>query len=446
MNENVKFSDKLISAVMKFVGLKGVVAVKDGLMFTLPVSLVGSAFLLLAQIPYKPFNDLAARVLGENWTDPLWQVFGATFSIMAIVACMAIAYIYAKNEKHEPMSAAFFAFIVFLIVNNSYVTTSSGEKVGGIINKAWTGGQGMVTAIMVGLIVGAVYSWFLAKKITIKMPEGVPQGVANQFTALIPGFVIITGAMLVYIFFKFQLNTTLIEFVFKVLQTPLQGAASSIGGVVIIGALIPFFWWFGVHGAAIVGGVMNPLVTANGLVNQTIIDKGHELTLANGAYIVTQQFVDNYVTVTGSGITMGLVLAMLIAAKSQQSKALGKMSIIPAIFNINEPVIFGMPIVMNPFMLLPFIAVPTISGLATYFAIKIGFLHPFSAAMVPWTTPPVISGFILQGVKGAIWQILIIVMSTAVYFPFFKKQDAINFAEEKQQESDMTNKAEIETV
>lgn len=432
MNGTAKFSDKIISSVMKFVNLKGVVAVKEGLMFTLPVSLIGSVFLLLAQIPYQPFNDWAIRVLGENWTDPLWQVFGATFKVMAIVACMAIAYIYAKNEKHEPMSASFISLITFLILNNSYVMTKSGEKVGGVIDKAWTGGQGMVTAIAVGLIVAAIYSWFLSKKITIKMPAGVPQGVANQFTALIPGFVIITGAMFIYIFFKFKLNTTLIEFVFKVLQTPLQGAAGSIGGAIILGALTPFFWWFGVHGAAIVGGVMTPLIQANGLANQAIIDKGLDLSIANGAYVVTQQFNDNYVQLTGSGITIGLVIAMLVLSKSQQSKALGKMSLGPAIFNINEPVIFGMPIVMNPFMMLPFILVPTSVSLLTYFAIHTGILPPFSAVMVPWTTPPIISGFILQGVRGAIWQVLIIILSTAIYFPFFKRQDAINFREEQE--------------
>ncbi|MBN1468527.1 MAG: PTS sugar transporter subunit IIC [Fusobacteriaceae bacterium] len=441
MNEKKKTSEKIIEIVMKFVTLKGVVAVKEGLMFTLPVSLIGSVFLLLAQIPYEPFNNWAVKTLGENWTDPLWQVFGATFKIMAIVACMAIAYIYTKNEKHEPMSASFIALITFLILNSSYILSKDGEKIGGVINKAWTGGQGMVTAIGVGLIVGFVYSWFLSKKITVKMPEGVPQGVANQFTALIPGFVIITGAMIIYTFFKFKLDTTLIEFIFKVLQTPLQGVAGSVMGAIILGALTPFFWWFGVHGAAIVGGVMTPLIQANGLANQAILDKGLELTIANGAYVVTQQFNDNYIQLTGSGITIGLVIAMLVASKSQQSKALGKMSLGPAIFNINEPVIFGMPIVMNPFMLLPFILVPTVVSLATYFAIHTGFLPPFSAVMVPWTTPPIISGFILQGIKGAIWQILIIVFSTAVYFPFFKKQDTINFKEE--QEIIATNHKEI---
>ncbi len=432
MGESTKIMDRIIPAVMKFVNMKGVVALKDGIMFTLPLSLIGSVFLLLAQIPYQPFNDWVTSLLGPSWTDPLFQVYGATFKIMAIVACMGIAYTYAKNEGHEPLSAAVTALVVFLVTNNAYVISPNGETVTGVINKAWTGGEGMVTAIIIGLCVGAAYSWFLTKKITIKMPAGVPQGVANQFTALVPGFVIITASMVVYITFKFGMNTTLIEWIFKVLQTPLQGATDSVGGALVIGALIPFFWWFGVHGATLVGGVMTPLLQANQLANQTMLDKGQELTVANGAHIVTEAFQSLFITVTGSGLTIGLVLAMILAGKSAQSKTLGKIALVPGLFNINEPVIFGFPIVMNPFMFLPFVAVPTIAAVGTYFALKVGFLHPFTAVTVPWTTPPIISGLILQGWRGAVWQIVVIAMSTVIYFPFFKKQDAINLKNEQE--------------
>ncbi|MHC1684064.1 MAG: PTS sugar transporter subunit IIC [Clostridiaceae bacterium] len=432
MSESVKFTDKLIPAVMKFVNMKGVIALKDGIMFTLPLTLIGSVFLLLAQIPYQPFNDWVTSIMGPSWTDPLWQAFGATFKIIAIVACMGIAYTYAKNENHEPLSAGVLALVVFLITNNAYVTTKEGVKVDNIINKAWTGGEGMVSAIIIGLLVGAIYSWFLTKKFTIKMPAGVPQGVVNQFTALIPGFAIVVGSTVIYTFFKFAMSTTFIEFIYKVLQAPLQGATDSVGGAIVLGALIPFFWWFGIHGANIVGGVMTGLLTANTLANQAILDSGKELTLANGAHVVTQQFLDQFITFTGSGITIGLVLAMLIAGKSGQSKALGKLAIVPAIFNINEPVTFGFPIVMNPFMFVPFVAVPTISAIGTYIAIKTGFLHPFNGVMVPWTTPPIISGFILQGFKGALWQLIMIGVSTVIYFPFFKKQDALNLKSEQE--------------
>lgn len=432
MGNLMKFMDKVTPTVMKFTNMKGVIALKDGIMFTLPLSLIGSIFLLLAQMPFKPFNDLMTSVLGPNWTDPLWQVYGGTFAIMGVVSCITVAYNYARIEGHDALTAGILAFATFLIINKSSTTTPNGEIVSSIIDKNWTGGQGMVTGIIIGLFVGAVYSWFLTKKITIKMPEGVPAGVVNQFSALVPGFVIILGSMIVYTVFKFGMSTTFPEWIYKVLQVPLQGVSDSIGGALVLGTLAPFLWWFGVHGVNVIAGVMNPLMTANYLENQAMIDQGHQLTIANGAHIVTQQFQDNFVILTGSGITMGLVLAMILVGKSGQSKALGKLSLLPAIFNINEPVLFGFPIVLNPFMFVPFLLAPTFTAISTYLAIKTGFLHPFSGVVLPWSTPPIISGFILQGWQGAVWQTLIIVVSTIIYFPFFKKQDAVNLENEEE--------------
>lgn len=434
--ESTKFTDKMLAAVMKFVNLKAIIALKDGIMYTLPLTLVGSIFLLLAQIPYQPFNDWMASIFGAGWTEPLFQLYGVTFSIIAFAACMGIAYAYVKNEGHEPLAAAIIALVVFLGINNSYVMAIGADKkaiqVSNVIDKTWTGGQGMVAAILVGLIVGAVYSWFLNKKITIKMPEGVPQGVANQFTALVPAAAIFTGTFIVYVFFKYALNTTLIEWIYKVLQIPLQGMTDSVGGVIVCTVLVSFFWWFGIHGAILVMGVVQGLYTANQLANQAIITSGKALTIANGAHIMTNQLWSGYVALTGSGFTIGLVIAMIYYGKSAQSKALGKLALGPAIFNINEPITFGFPIVMNPFMFVPFIVVPLVSALSTYFMIRIGFLHPFTAVEVPWTTPPIISGFILQGWKGALWQVVLMAWSTIAYFPFFKKQDMLNLKNEKE--------------
>ncbi|WP_127836897.1 PTS sugar transporter subunit IIC [Clostridium prolinivorans] len=436
MSEQTKLTDKLVPAIMRFVNTKAIIALKDGILYTMPLSLVGSIFLLLAQIPYQPFNDWMASIFGQNWTAPLLKIYNGSFALMALAAVMGIAYTYTKNEGHEGLPAAVIALCSLAIVIPGTVTAIGADNkpitVSGVLPASWLGGQGMVLSIILGLLVGYVYSLFLTKKITIKMPEGVPQGVANQFIALIPALVIFTALLIINIFFSVVFKTTFAEWIFKVLQTPLQGVTDSLFGVFIMGALIPFLWWFGVHGATIVGGVMTPIYQANMLANQAILDSGKALTLENGAHIITEQFQSLFVTVTGSGLTIGLVIAMILAGKSSQSKTLGKLAIWPGIFNINEPVTFGFPIVMNPFMFIPFVLVPLVSAIATYFAMKIGFLHPFSAVTVPWTTPPIISGFILQGWKGALWQIIIMAWSTIAYFPFFKKQDAINLKIEQE--------------
>ncbi|MFT8352479.1 PTS sugar transporter subunit IIC [Clostridium saccharoperbutylacetonicum] len=424
-------NEKVIPVIMKFVGLKGIIALKDGILYTLPIIMVGSIFLLLAQIPYKPFNDWMASMMGAGWTEPLLQAYGSSFAIIALIAVVGIGYTYAKNDGHEPLSAGIIALVVFLLTMNASVTTPEGVTVGNVINKDFIGGKGMVTAIIIGLLVGAIYSWFMAKKITIKMPAGVPQGVANSFAALIPAAVIITGATVLYAVLKYGMNTTFIELIYKAIQTPLQGISDSLGGVLVMSFLIPFLWWFGVHGSTIVGGIMTGILTSNTLENQAIIQSGKELTIANGGHIVTQQFLDNFVSMTGAGVTIGLVLCMIIFGKSAQSKELGKLAIVPGCFNINEPVTFGTPIVMNPFMAIPFIISPMITSLITYLSISTGLVPLFTGVMLPWTTPPIISGFILGGWRTALLQIVIMAISFFIYLPFFKKQDAINVKNEQ---------------
>ena len=422
------FSNKVVPVIMKFVSLKGVVALKDGLLYTMPLTIVGSVFLLLANFPIQAVVDWLNAM---GWIDPLNQAYGATFNIVALIGVMGIAYEYVKKEGYQGLNAGVLGIVVFLITTNSFVVAESGEVVSNVIDKTWTAGQGMITAIIIGLIVGWVYSWFMKHDIRIKMPAGVPEGVANSFTALIPALAIITGATLVYSFFKFVLDTTFIEAVYTVIQTPLQGMTDSLGGVIMMTFLTPFLWWFGVHGSTIVGGIMGPLLGANALANQAILDSGMALTIENGGRIVTGQFIDQFITVTGSGLTIGLVTYMIFFAKSKQCKELGKLGGVPGIFNINEPILFGTPIVMNPFLALPFIGMPVLSGIITYFALATGLVPLFSAITVPWTTPPIISGFIIGGWRAALLQAVILVLSFFAYLPFIRKIDKMNFEAEK---------------
>ena len=422
------FSNKVIPAIMKFVSLKGVVALKDGLLYTMPLTIVGSVFLLLANFPVPAVVNWFDSM---GWIDPLNQAYGATFNIIALIGVIGIAYKYVKNEGYEALNAGVLAAVTFILTTDSFVVTESGEIVSNVINKTWTAGQGMISAIIIGLLVGWIYSWFMKNDIRIKMPAGVPEGVANSFTALIPGFVIVTGARLIYSFFKFVLDTTFIEAVYAFIQTPLQGLTDSLGGVIVMSLMIPFLWFFGIHGSTIVGGIIGSVLTANSLANQAILDSGMALTIENGGRIVTQQFLDQFINVTGAGMTIGLVIYMIFFAKSAQCKELGRLGGVPGLFNINEPILFGTPIVMNPFLAIPFIAMPVISGLILYFSIAVGLVPMFGGVMVPWTTPPIVSGFLVGGWKMAVLQTFILALSFFVYLPFIRKIDKMNLQAEK---------------
>lgn len=173
-----------------------------------------------------------------------------------------------------------------------------------------------------------------------------------------------------------------------------------------------------------VNGIVTALLLSNLDANKALLAAGN-LSLENGAHIVTQQFLDSFLLISGSGITFGVVVAMLFAAKSKQYKALGKVAAFPALFNVNEPVVFGFPVVMNPLMFLPFVLVPIVAAVVVYASIAIGFMQPFSGVTLPWSTPAIISGFMVAGWQGALVQVIILALSTLIYFPFFKIQDKI---------------------
>ena len=191
--------EKVMPYFMKFASSKPISAIKDGFILTMPATIIGSIFLLIGNFPINGWSDKMASIFGANWQTPLNQVSGATFDILALIAVFGIAYAYTRNEGHEAVPAGILGIISFLIVTNAFVVTEAGEVVGGVIPKAWTGGQGMICAIIIGLLVGFIYSLFLNKDIRIKMPESVPTGVSNAFTALIPGVVIGTGSMIIYV-------------------------------------------------------------------------------------------------------------------------------------------------------------------------------------------------------------------------------------------------------
>ena len=425
-------TQKIMVPMMKFVNMRGIIALKDGMLAILPLTVVGSLFLIIGQLPFESLNQSIASVFGADWTEPFMQVYSGTFAIMGLISCFSIGYSYAKNSGVEALPAGVLSLSSFFILLRSSYVPEKGEAIGDAITKVWFGGQGIIGAIIIGLVVSSIYTFFIKRKIVIKMPEQVPQAIAKQFEAMIPAFVIFLASMIVYILAKVLTNGgTFIEMIYSVIQVPLQGLTGSLYGAIGIAFFISFLWWFGVHGQSVVNGVVTALLLSNLDANKALLASG-KLSLENGAHVVTQQFLDSFLILSGSGITFGLVVAMLFAAKSKQYRALGKVAAFPAIFNVNEPVVFGFPVVMNPVMFLPFILVPVLAAVIVYLAIVTGFMQPFSGVTLPWSTPAIISGFMVGGWQGAVTQIVVLLMSTLVYFPFFKVQDRLAYQNENQ--------------
>ncbi len=187
MNRLETVFEKVTPAFARFANAKPVLAIKDGFILTMPMTIIGSLFLLILALPIPGWEKFMTGLFGADWTLPLTQVVGATFDILALIGVFGIAYSYVKNEKIEGVPAGILGIIAFLIITQSSVLSKSGEVVTGVVPKVWTGGQGVLASIVVGLVVGFIYSQFIKRGIRIKMPDGVPPGVSNSFSALIPG-------------------------------------------------------------------------------------------------------------------------------------------------------------------------------------------------------------------------------------------------------------------
>ena len=380
MNEKLNW---LLGKVLQVVNSKPIVAIKEGFILTMPLTIIGSLFLLIAFFPIDGYPEFMSSVFGEDWMTPLFQVVGATFDILALVGTFGIAYTYVKYEGHAGANAGVLSIVSMLILLPAFVVAPDGvTEVSGVIPKAFLGGKGMIAAIIIGLVVGKIYSHALNNNWTIKLPDAVPEGVSNAFKSLIPGLIIITLAFATYVLFSTVFDSTLIETIYHLIQTPLQNMSDSFFGALAIAVLISLLWWCGVHGPVIVMGIMGPIVTANALHNQSLVNAGEVLLGGENAKIVTNQFVDQFITVGGSGLTFGLVCCMVLFARSVQMKQLGRLSFIPGIFNINEPVIFATPIIFNPIMFVPFLLAPVLSVCMVYFSINVGLVGPFTAIQV----------------------------------------------------------------
>jgi PTS system cellobiose-specific IIC component len=376
-----------------------------------------------------------------------------------MVCAIGVGYTWAKNEGWEPLSAGVISLAVFLILIPDYVgavistvdgvtTVSAADTItaaeaaatdGAIaatvsgLNKTWLAGQGMIGAILAGLASGCIYSIFMKKDIRIKMPEGVPDGVAAAFTGLIPAATICTGFVAIYGICMAVAGVTPIEVIYRFVQTPLQGLGDSLPGVIVFEGLIPLLWFFGVHGATVVGSVSQPIGLMNQADNAAIFQQGIDAGLSrdaaiaaigqNGGHIFTEAFCNCFQAITGSGITIGLVIFMTFFAKSAQLKQVGKLGLGCGIFNINEPVLFGTPIVLNPKLLVPFVVAPLVCNIGAYVLTDIGFIPYTMGVTVPWTTPPILSGLLCIGWQAALWQAVALVASFFIYLPFAKSVD-----------------------
>lgn len=406
--------EKLVPIVSKFANLRYMRALKSGFMVIMPLTIIASIFLLITDFPIPGYPEFMARIFGDNWGDFLSPAYKATFDMMGILLAGTIAYKLAEIDEVDSLPIMIISIVSYVIVTPNSIITESGEVINKVIPMAWLGTKGVITAILISIISYELYKFVVKRNLVIKLPENVPPMVYKSFFSLVPGTIVIAFSLVINgIFLSF--GTSMHEFIYDILQVPLQGLTASPAAITIVAGLNGFLWWFGIH-PTVVNSIVNPLLNANSVENLELFKQG-ALTLKN-ANIGTIQMIDQFATIGGAGMTIGLVISMIVVAKSQRMKMLSKLSTVPALFNINEPIVFGLPIIMNPLMLIPLTLAPIVSVLIAYGAIVIGFMNPFNGVIAPWPTPPIFSGFLVSGWQGAIVQVVAIAVSFIIYYPF----------------------------
>jgi PTS system cellobiose-specific IIC component len=407
MEAFMKYFQKNVVPIMVRLGnQRHLNAVRNGLVVAIPFIIVGSLFLIIGNLPIKGWSDLLggfAAKLGAPVT--------VTFGVLALIVSAGIGFNLAKAYDLDGISGAMLAVVGFFITQ-----LTPDYK----LNVDNFGSPGLFTAIVTALIAVEIFRFFVKRGMVIRLPEGVPQAVANSFVSLVPAGAVIVLLWIIRVVLGFDITHFL-----TVLFSPVVFALNTLPGILVYEFMICLLWTVGIHGDTVLGSIGEPIFLQF-LAANTAAFIAHQ----PAPYITATGFHPMFVTVGGTGATLALVLLML-RSKDKAYSSLGKLAFPSAIFQINEPVIFGFPIVLNPYMMIPFIFTPLLLTAGTYLLMAWNIIGR-PVAMVPWTMIPVIGPFLATGGdwRAAVWSVISIMIALIVYYPFFKSAEKRQAANE----------------
>ena len=432
MNEILE--EKMLPIAAKLGNNKVLIAIRDGITLSMPLIIIGSLFLVIASFPIEAWTNWLTEMGIDTY---LWKGVDSSFGLMGLVASFGVAYSFARQHKLDGVSAGIIALSSFIVVT-PFVTGEAGAG----IPVGYMGSKGLFVAMVLGIISSLIFKWFIQHDIQIKLPEAVPPAVSRSFSALIPGAVIITLWLVIFAIIDRVGLVNIHDLLGKILGGPLGLLGNNIFGTLFAILLNSLFWFVGIHGGNVVNSILNPIWLMNSDANRLIFQADKMADLPN---IITMQFIDNYVFMGGGGATIGLVIVIAIIARKKKaskiSKTMAPLTLTPGLFNINEPTMFGLPIVMNISLLIPFILAPMANAIISYAAMATGLVAKTTGIAVSWTMPPIISGFFTTGghISGSILQLVCIVVDVLRYWFFYKAVEKQNLILESEEENNYTN-------
>lgn len=403
---------------------KYIIAIKNTFAALLPVIIAGAFATLFSSVVFNADTGLAQisalSFLAE--LKPIADIISYfTMNFLTIYAVFLLGHELAKLNKLKGIFPGIIAVISYLVMNPSFINfvaeDGSEHLIRNVLARQYTNTEGLFLGMIMAVVSIELYTWLGKQdRLKIKLPESVPETVSNSFSALIP--TIFTVTLMATLGFAIKAVTGMYAFdiIYSLVQKPLEGLIQGLPGVLLLMLVAQVFWAIGIHGMQMVKPIREPLLLAAIATNTAAFQAGEEIP-----NIINMPFWDIFMTFGGSGATLGLLIAIFLVSKREDYRQIAKLSFIPGLFNINEPLIYGLPIMLNPILAIPFIITPLITGTIGYFAISVGFAAR-SVVMVPWPVPPIINAYIgTAGDMGTvITQIFCIIVSILIYLPFVK--------------------------
>lgn len=416
MNKFQKLLEKTLVPFSNKLGQNKILqSISAGMVMTLPVTIGASLFSILANFPIKTVSDWFNKI---GITQPMNAIVNGSMNILAVFIAFSIAYNYAKKSQANGIVAGLFSLSSFFVLAPQSIT--SGKKTITAFQMDYLGSKGIIVAILLSIIIAIIYVRLnKIKKLVIKLPDSVPSMVSSSIEPLIIGIILFTAVFVIRVIFSYTSFGNVFDFINQIITAPLVHVGGSPWAIILIIALSNVLFFFGIHPAAIQSVIM-PIVISMMVSSAPAFQNGKPIPYLKN--LVAFSFSNN----DAAGATLSLILAGLIVSKSKRYREILKVSSIPALFNINEPIVFGLPIVLNPLMLIPFILSSLISGSISILAVNLGFIstyNPMLALGVPWTMPKFISDFLIMGWQGTIIWIINFVIMLLIYLPFFKVLD-----------------------
>lgn len=401
---------KFVPVAAKIGAQRHLVAVRDGFAAIMPLIIAGSLGVLLNNMGIEAYQNLMTSIFGDGWKAFGGNIWWGTFAIMSLFIVFTVSYNLAKSYDANPLSAAVLSFATYFVLVPQVSPASGGW---GDINWGFTNATALFAAILIAILTTEAFRLLSkTKALVIKMPEGVPPAVARGFAALLPSIIILSVVALLQIFLF--ADKSLFALITEIIQAPLMKIGNSMGAAIAIAFFNHFFWFFGLHGSNILEPIMQTFYVPAVAENAAAIAEG-----LKAPWVVTKSFFDAFVYMGGSGTTITLLAAIFVASKRKHYRMMAAMGTPAGLFNINEPVIFGLPIVLNPIFFIPFISVPVILTIISYLATVAGIV-PATTVVIPWVSPPIIGGFLATGgsIMGAALSAVNLVIGFAIYLPF----------------------------